>query len=586
MLKHLCGFAAAFALIATVPCAAQGTPAAGDARLQSLYQEYWDWQVAESGSIETTDGELDPGPTIPSASPEAHRARAEKAADFRRRLDTIDPDSLSPAERTNAAVLRAVLTETIEDARFSEWEMPFDSDSNFWSYWDASRGFETVEEYDRYIARMRALPRYFDEQIANARAGLARGFSVPKVTLTGRDASLAAYTVAAPEQSPFWKAFAEMPARFSSEERNRLLAEGRTAIAQSVTPAYGKLLNFIRDEYTPRARTTFAAEAMPDGKAYYRQQIRQYTTLDLGPDEVHRIGLDEVARIEGQMRKIMAEVGFTASIAAFSDKLRTDPRFIAATPDELMGVSSYVAKRVDGRLADYFGFLPRRRFAIRPVADAIAPFYTAGRGGLEACQMNTHDLPSRPLYNIPALTLHECAPGHSFQMAFQLEQGGQPRFRRNIYFSGMGEGWGLYTEFLGEEMGIYRTPEERFGRLSYEMWRAARLVIDTGIHHYGWDRDRAIAYLADRTALSRHEVGTEIDRYISWPGQALAYKLGEMSIRRMRTKAEVALGNRFDIRKFHDVVLALGSVPLTELEARIEAFIADGGQGLSGVTYV
>ncbi|WP_057883587.1 DUF885 domain-containing protein [Tsuneonella troitsensis] len=585
MLKHLCGFAAAFALIATVPCAAQATPAAGDARLQSLYQEYWDWQVAESGSIETTDGELDPGPTIPSASPEAHRARAEKAADFRRRLDTIDPDSLSPAERTNAAVLRAVLTETIEDARFSEWEMPFDSDSNFWSYWDASRGFETVEEYDRYIARMRALPRYFDEQIANARAGLARGFSVPKVTLTGRDASLAAYTVAAPEQSPFWKAFAEMPARFSSEERNRLLAEGRTAIAQSVTPAYGKLLNFIRDEYTPRARTTLAAEAMPDGKAYYRQQIRQYTTLDLGPDEVHRIGLDEVARIEGEMRKIMAEVGFTGSIADFSDKLRTDPRFIAATPDELMGVSSYVAKRVDGRLADYFGFLPRRRFAIRPVADAIAPFYTAGRGGLEACQMNTHDLPSRPLYNIPALTLHECAPGHSFQMAFQLEQGGQPRFRRNIYFSGMGEGWGLYTEFLGEEMGIYRTPEERFGRLSYEMWRAARLVIDTGIHHYGWDRDRAIAYLADRTALSRHEVGTEIDRYISWPGQALAYKLGEMSIRRMRTKAEVALGNRFDIRKFHDVVLALGSVPLTELEARVEAFIADGGQGLSGVTY-
>jgi uncharacterized protein (DUF885 family) len=585
MLKHSCGFAAAFALIATMPCAAQPTPAAGDGRLQSLYQEYWDWQVGESGSIETTDGKLDPGPTIPSASPEAHRARAEKAADFRRRLDTIDPDSLSPAERTNAAVLRAVLTETIEDARFSEWEMPFDSDSNFWSYWDASRGFETVEEYDRYIARMRALPRYFDEQIANARAGLARGFSVPKVTLTGRDASLAAYTVAAPEQSPFWKAFAEMPARFSSEERNRLLAEGRTAIAQSVTPAYGKLLNFIRDEYTPRARTTFAAEAMPDGKAYYRQQIRQYTTLDLGPDEVHRIGLDEVARIEGQMRKIMAEVGFTASIAAFSDKLRTDPRFIAATPDELMGVSSYVAKRVDGRLADYFGFLPRRRFAIRPVADAIAPFYTAGRGGLEACQMNTHDLPSRPLYNIPALTLHECAPGHSFQMAFQLEQGGQPRFRRNIYFSGMGEGWGLYTEFLGEEMGIYRTPEERFGRLSYEMWRAARLVIDTGIHHYGWDRDRAIAYLADRTALSRHEVGTEIDRYISWPGQALAYKLGEMSIRRMRTKAEVALGNRFDIRKFHDVVLALGSVPLTELEARIEAFIADGGQGLSGVTY-
>ena len=242
-------------------------------------------------------------------------------------------------------------------------------------------------------------------------------------------------------------------------------------------------------------------------------------------------------------------------------------------------------KRVDGKLGDYFGFRPRARFTIRPVADAIAPFYTAGRGGLDACQMNTHDLPSRPLYNIPALTLHECAPGHSFQMAFQLEQGEQPKFRREIYFSGMGEGWGLYAEYLGEEMGIYRTPEERFGRLSYEMWRAVRLVVDTGIHREGWSRDRAVAYLADRTALSRHEVETEVDRYISWPGQALAYKLGEMTIRRLRAKAEAALGERFDLRKFHDVVLALGSVPLPELEARIEAFIADGGQGLSGVMY-
>ena len=444
-----------------------------------------------------------------------------------------------------------------------------------------------LREYDNYIARMRALPRYFGEQIANARAGLKRGFSVPQATLTGRDASLAAYVVDSPEESPFWKAFAEMPARFSEADKARLAAEGRAAIAEAVVPAYRELHGFIRDEYIVQARSTLAAEAMPDGKAYYRQQIRQYTTLDLTPEEIHKIGLGEVARIERGMRLVMAEMAFTGTIAEFAEKLRTDPKYIARTPDELMGVSSYVAKRVDGKLADYFGFLPRRRFAIVPVADAIAPFYTAGRGGLEACQMNTYDLASRPLYNIPALTLHECAPGHSFQMAFQLEQGQgeQPRFRRNIYFSGMGEGWGLYTEFLGEEMGIYRTPEERFGRLSYEMWRAARLVIDTGIHHYGWDRDKAVAYLADRTALSRHEVGTEVDRYISWPGQALAYKLGEMTIRRMRTKAEGALGERFDIRKFHDVVLALGSVPLPELEARIDAFIADGGQGLPGVAY-
>lgn len=576
--------AAAISLACAQPLFAQPTPGA-DAALQALYEEYYAWGVAEYGMIERADGELDQGPTIAASTPAAQRARAAKAAEYLRRLEAIDPAALSPAEKVNAAVLRAVLTETVEDAKYAEWEMPFDSDSNFWSYWDARRGYQTAAEYENYIARMRALPRYFDEQITNARAGLKRGFSVPQATLAGRDASLAAYMVDAPEKSPFWKAFAEMPARFPDADKARLLAEGRAAIAGSVTPAYAKLHGFIREEYMVKARTSLAAEAMPNGEAYYRQQIRQYTTLDLTPEAIHAIGLDEVARIEGEMRKIMAEMAFTGTLAEFSEKLRTDPQYVARTPDELMGVSAYVAKRVDGKIADYFGFLPRRRFAIIPVPDAIAPFYTAGRGGLETCQMNTHNLASRPLYNIPALTLHECAPGHSFQAAFQLEQGEQPKFRRNVYFSGMGEGWGLYTEFLGEEMGIYRTPEERFGRLSYEMWRAARLVIDTGIHHYGWSRDKAVAYLADHTALSRHEVGTEVDRYISWPGQALAYKLGEMTIRRMRTKAEGALGAAFDIRKFHDVVLALGSVPLPVLEERIAGFIADGGQGLADVTY-
>ena len=579
----------AAALFASAPSIAQETPpqpSASDRALQALYGDYWNWQVKEFGWIEKADGSVDQGPMIASATPAAQKARAARTAGFREQLDRIDEAALSPAEKVNAAVLRAALTETIEDARFSEWEMPFDSDSNFWSYWDPTGGFQTVAEYDNYIARMNALPRYFDEQIANARAGLKRGFSVPRVTLAGRDASLAAYIVDDPHKSPFWRAFAEMPARFSADDKARLTAEGSAAITHAVTPAYARLLGFLRDDYAPHSRTSLAAEAMPDGKAYYRQQIRQYTTLDLTADQIHAIGLQEVARIEGEMKAIMAQTGFSGTIAEFNDKLRTDPRFVARTPDELLGVSAYVVKRVDGKLGDYFGFLPRARFTIRPVADSIAPFYTSGRGGLDACQMNTYDLPSRPLYNIPALTLHECEPGHSFQMAFQQEHTGElPKFRRNIYFSGMGEGWGLYAEYLGEEMGIYRTPEERFGRLSYEMWRAARLVIDTGIHHEGWSRDQAIAYLADRTALSRREVETEVDRYISWPGQALAYKLGEMTIRRMRGKAEAALGEKFDIRKFHDVVLALGSVPLPELEARIDAFIADGGQGLADATY-
>lgn len=571
----------AAALVAS-PLAAQD---GADARLAALTEDWHAYQLREYNQIEQPDGSTQAGDRYWSVTPAAEQARADRARAMLAKLEALPVAEFSPSARIDAAVFRTLLEEEIGDARFREWEMPFDSDSDFWSYLAARRPLDDAEEYRRYIGRMRDLPRFFDEQIANARAGLKRGFSVPAVTLKGRDASIAAHVVEDPERSPFWAAFADMPARIPATEAERLKAVARKAIAESVVPSFRKLLSFYRDEYVPGARKTLAAEAMPDGKAYYVQQIRQYTTLDLSAEEIHRIGQSEVARITAEMEKVKAEAGFTGDLKAFIIFLRSDPQFTAKTADELMGVSSYVAKRADDVLEDYFGLLPRKRFGIRPVDPAIAPFYTAGRGGLDACQMNTYDLPSRPLYNIPALTLHECAPGHSFQMALALEREAAPKFRREVYFSGFGEGWGLYTEFLGEEMGIYRTPYERFGKLSYEMWRAARLVIDTGIHSQGWSRDRAIAYLADHTALSRREVETEVDRYISWPGQALAYKLGEMTIRKQRARAEKALGQQFDIRKFHDVTLALGSVPLPVFEERITAFIVDGGQGLPGVTY-
>ena len=554
-----------------------------DARLRALYEADHAWVLADSRRIEKADGRSEAGPRLPSVTAEAEARRADHARRMLARMDAIPTAQLSRAEAINAAVFRALLEERIGDADHRAFEMPFNSDSNFWTYLDASSPYAGVEDYENYIARMRDVPRYFAEHVANARAGLQRGFSVPRVSLEGRDASIEPYTRA--EGNPFLNAFEQMPASIPAAEQARLRSEAEAAVTGSIVPAYRDLLAFMRKEYLPGTRTTLAASDLPDGEAFYAQQIRKYTTLDLTAQQIHRIGLSEVARIEGEMRAIMDEVGFNGTIAEFNEALRSDPQFIARTPDELMGVSAYVAKRVDGRIGDYFGFLPRHRFAIRPVAPALAPFYTAGRGGLDACQMNTHDLPSRPLYNIPALTLHECSPGHSFQAGVALEQAAMPAFRRETYFSGFGEGWGLYTEYLGEEMGIYRTPHERFGRLSYEMWRAARLVIDTGIHAHGWDRERAIDYLAARTALSRHEVGTEVDRYISWPGQALAYKLGELTMRRVRVRAEEALGPRFDIRKFHDVVLSLGSVPLPVLEQRIEAFIAEGGEGLPGVVY-
>lgn len=584
--KGVFGIAAlgAAVLLASAPSPLLAQDSA-DARLSILTDDWLRYQHSQYGQVEAPDGSSELGDHLWSITPQAEQARANYDKAMLTRLDRLDRATLSPSAKIDAAVFRTILQQEIGDAQFREWEMPFNSDSSFWSGLAERHPFTTVADYERYIGRMRDIPRFFSENIANAKAGLARGFSVPQVTLQGRDVSIAAYVVDDPEKSPFWGAFAQMPERIPAADATRLKEEARQAIRQQVTPAYRSLLDFFRNDYVPNVRKTISAEALPDGRAYYLQQIRQYTTLDLGPEEIHRIGLAEVARITAEMEKVKAETGFKGTLAQFNNFLRTNPQFIAKTPDQLMGVSAYTAKRVDGVLADYFGFLPRHRFTIRPVPDSIAPFYTAGRGGLDACLMNTYDLASRPLYNIPVLTLHECEPGHSFQAAVALEQDAVPRFRRETYFSGFGEGWGLYCEYLGNEMGIYRTPYERYGQLSYEMWRAVRLVIDTGIHHYGWSRQKAIDYLASHTALSRREVGTEVDRYISWPGQALAYKLGEMTILRLRRKAEKELGPAFDIRKFHDVVLSLGSVPLPVLEQRIDRFIAEGGKGLPGVTY-
>jgi uncharacterized protein (DUF885 family) len=306
--------------------------------------------------------------------------------------------------------------------------------------------------------------------------------------------------------------------------------------------------------------------------------IEKFTTLTLTARQIHDIGLAEVARIRAEMLVTMQRAGFTGTLAEFMTFLRTDPQFYAKTPRELLSYSAYVSKKADLKLSETIGTLPRFRHGILPVPEALAPIYTGGRGGLEACLMNTYNLPARPLYTLSALTLHECTPGHSFQAALAREGPARPPFRNGTSFSGYGEGWGLYTEWLGTIMGIYETPYEDFGRLTYEMWRACRLVIDTGIHQFGWTRQQAIDYLKAHAALSDHEIGTEIDRYIAWPGQALAYKLGELQIRRHRQEAEAKLGAAFDQRLFHDAILALGSVPLPVLEERIAKFIADGGK--------
>jgi uncharacterized protein (DUF885 family) len=396
--------------------------------------------------------------------------------------------------------------------------------------------------------------------------------------MQGRERPVVAIAEAAdPTKTVYYEPFATLPATIPAANQEALRAEARRLIANGVIPAHKRLLAFLRTAYFPGLTKTLAAEAYPNGPAYYRSRIRAFTTLDLSADQVHAIGVAEVAKIRAEMEAIRQEVGFSGDLKAFLTFLRTDQRFYAKTPDQLLKEAAWLSKRFDGMADQWFGRLPRGRFAVKPVPDEIAPFYTAGRGGRDTYWVNTYDLPARPLFQLPSLTLHESAPGHSFQISLAAENRDLPAFRRQSYISAYGEGWALYTERLGDEMGYYRDPYERFGMLSYQMWRAARLVIDTGIHSKGWTRTQALAFFRDNTALSERELTTEVDRYIGWPGQALSYYLGQLAIQRARAKAEAALGAKFDVRAFHDTVLSVGSVPLPVLEARIDRFIAEGG---------
>jgi uncharacterized protein (DUF885 family) len=552
-------------------------PTSADTKLRALYEREWNWRQQELGRVKDASGRWTDGANhLPRVDAKTQAAHLAYWTDVLAQLDKIPADQLSPDEKVNAAVFRRSIQTLADGVRFKTYEAPFNADTFFWSGLSPRSGcFRDAQAYRAYIGRLRDIPRYFDEQIANMRAGLTRGFSVPRVVVTGRDKTIEPY-LSAGADNPLRSPFEAMPASIPASAQAALKAEGEQALGQAI-PAYRKLLAFIRDEYMKQARTSLAAEAEPDGKAFYQSQIEAFTTLDLTAEQVHQIGLKEVARITAEMEAVKAQTGFKGSMPEFLKFLRTDPQFYPKTPHELLSFSAYVAKRVDGKLDDFIGFLPRRRFTILPVPPALAPIYTGGRGGLESCLMNTYDLPSRPLYTLTALTLHECNPGHSFQAAVAAEAKGRPDFRRQTSFSGYGEGWALYMEWLGTKMGVYDTPYENFGRLSYEIWRASRLVIDTGIHHYGWSRQQAQQYLRDHTALSEHEIETEIDRYIAWPGQALAYKLGEMLIRQKRAEAETKLGTKFDQRAFHDAILAMGSVPLSVLEARLDQFIADGG---------
>ncbi len=569
------------AIAAPSTAAAPGAASAEDAKFRALYTAEWAWRQRMRG--EEDDDETKPHirPQLPKVDPATQAERLQYWTDVLRQLHAIDAKKISPAQRVNFEVYAAQIAVLINAQHFREFERPVNSDSSFWSDLgdDDESAFRTEEDYRNDIARLRDLPRYFDEQIANMRLGQARGFTPPRATLGGRDASIAVVANAkSAETTAFYKPFLTMPATIAPEAQAKLRADAADAIRTAVIPAYAKLLHFWDDDYAPHTQTSLAAVDLPDGKAYYQSKILEFATVTLTPAQIHDIGLGEMAKIHAEMLATMKDAQFSGDLPAFLHFLRTDPQFYAKTPEELLMRSAFVAKQFDGVASRYFGYQPRNRFGIRPVPAGIAPFYTSARGGQSTYFVNTYDLPSRGLYAVPALTLHESAPGHSWQLSIAAEHKDLPKFR-DVYISAYGEGWALYCERLGTEMGMYSTPYTRFGMLSYQAWRAARLVVDTGIHAQGWTRPQAQAYLHDNTALSDHEIETEVDRYISWPGQALSYYLGELSIQKERAKAEAALGSKFNLRAFHDAVLETGGVPLPVLEEHLDSWIAGGGTG-------
>jgi len=565
------------AVVASVGGIAYADGADAERQLNAIIAEHWDYSLREDPVGATGAGISDYNDRMPGVTPADQTRRLAQERAFLRRTKDIDRSSLSINGRINADLFQWVLEDSIGAAELRLERIPFNTFSGFFMSAltaSSSVSMTSVADYEDYVARLSDIPRYFDENMENMRSGVNSGFVLPQIVIDGVLPTIEAQVKADPEDSSFFEPFVNMSGKLSVENRRRLREQGRAAIRDQVLPAFAKLAEFFREDY--EASDTIGAEDLQEGKDYYVFNIKRYTTLtDTTASEIHQTGLAEVKRIRQEMNKIIEELEFDGDFAAFGDFLRTDSQFYAGSKEQLLKETAYVAKRIDYKMPGFFGKLPRQPYGIVPVPDEIAPNYTTGAyhgspagaatGG--AFWINTHALDQRPLYELPALTLHEAAPGHHHQNALSAEMENVPAFRRYLYFSAFGEGWALYAEKLGVEMQIYRTPYEHFGRLSYEMWRACRLVVDTGLHSQGWTRQQAMDFFIDNTSLSEGNIRAEVDRYISWPGQALAYKLGELKIWELRRIAEHDLGDRFELREFHDVVLGNGAVPLAMLEA-------------------
>lgn len=551
----------------------------------ALLKDHWAWFLKNSPEYATALGVRTYDDRLSDLSLAAADRQAAEAKALLDRLKAIPDAGLSPEERTNKAILARLLSEQVEANHFGQRQMLFTTYAGWYQSYAGladNLPFRTRADYESYYTRLSQYPRLDQEAIAISRQALAQGYVQPCDALQGSEKAIIGVVTEKPEESRFYAPFLNAkPADMTDADWAALKTKMKALITDTLNPEYRRLYDFYMKDYLPKCRRTVGASAMPDGAAWYAFRVRQETTTDKTPEEIHQIGLGEVKRIRAEMEAVAKQAGYPTR-EAFIHELHTNPKYYAKTPEELLQVAALQAKRNDGMLPRYFGTLPRLPYGIKPIPAETAEGTTTAYaqpgslvGGVASTYwVNTSKLDQRPFWELPALTTHEAEPGHLFQLGLQQELD-LPDFRKyEASFTAYVEGWALYTERLGIEMGIYDTPEKQMGRLSYEMWRACRLVVDTGIHAKGWTKAQAVAFMRDNTALTDANIDAEVNRYISWPGQALGYKMGELKIRELRAKAEAALGPKFDLRRFHDAVLGQGAVPLDVLETQITAWIA------------
>jgi len=556
----------------------------GNAALTQLFAKEWQARMQQFPSLASAMGDQAAAAKLADVSEASMQRWLSLNEALLGQLNDISKSSLSRDEQINYQIFKRQLVNRIANLKAKDYQIPFLSDSGFHTQilrMPIETEFKTLSDYQNYLAKLKQVWRFIEQNEANMDAGLKRHFSMPKIVMQGFTQVIRAHLGQTAKKSVFYQPFLVRPASISQSTFEDMQYVARRTIADSILPALRNLAVYFENVYIPKTKTSLAASDFPDGKNYYQQKIRQYTTTSLTAKQIHQLGLKEVKRIRAEMQDIIKKVGFKGSFKEFLVFLRTSPQFYAKTPLELLKEAAYIAKKMDGQLPKFFTHLPRQPYTVEAVPSDIAPKYTTGRyvsAPLNSTRagiywVNTYALDKRPLYVLESLTLHEAVPGHHLQGAINQELENLPNFRRYSYISAFGEGWALYCEKLGIEAGFYQDPYSQFGRLSYEMWRAARLVIDTGIHAFGWSRQQAVKLLEENSALSKHNIQTEVDRYISWPGQALSYKIGELKIIELRKRAEAKLAGQFDIRTFHDAILANGSIPLDILDSQINQYI-------------